>query len=695
MHKYLSDSITDHYQVETQNDILKIIGLHLFILLGILSGLCLFAMDLASLSTNECLPGDIALLIIFGLSFYGLRNIRISWAINVFFMVPFAAYFYFIAPSHSILPNHLSIPYTLWTLIPFLLVFLLFSKNILNISIYYIISFLTLLIHVYMADLSDLMFQWKWEVDTVYYNPFIILSVFYVATVLIAWNFKSSINDLRSKNETTDRLISQTVRNLSEGMMLLEITRDEFGTPDQLIVRKTNLAFERLFKITSREIKDQNAEDVFPKIFRGAFNWNNQYFHTPKKHFSFYLDHLDSHFEVETFKIANDQWISLFLDISVQSKKIIRLEESKHRYQVLLEAVPDLFFIIDNDGTYVDFVFKETEILKIKPDDIIGSTIFEVGFSERMSGKILQCIQQCIECNSIETIEYSLDVEGVSAMFEMRIARLNDHSVISLARDITKRKIVEIQLEVAKKRAEESDRLKSAFLANISHEIRTPMNAIIGFSKMIGSSDFDDDEKAQFIDIIVSNGKSLMELINDMISLSKIESNTLDVKKSICRLNDIMVSLYREFNSELEDKKGIHLKISCANTNPKFGFITDPGLLMVILQKLISNSIKFTDKGEVEFGYQFTDMSQIEFFIKDTGIGIAEKDQDRIFDRFHQLDNRTTRSYTGTGLGLPIAQHYVQLLGGSIKVNSILGKGSLFSFNLPYEREESNLKIVR
>ena len=695
MDKYITNYITDHYQVETKNDVLKIIGLHLFILLGVLFGLCLFAIDLTNLSTNECLPGDIAILIIFGLSFYGLRNIRISWAINVFFMLPFVAYFFFIAPSYSILPNHLSIPYTLWTLIPFLLVFLLFSKSILNISIYYILSFLTLLVHVYMAGLSDLMFQFKWEADTEYYNPFIILSAFYLASVLIAWNFRSSINDLRSKNETTDRLINQTIRNLSQGMILLEITRDEFGTPDQLMVRKTNIAFERLFKITSREIKDQNAEDVFPKIFRGAFNWNNQYFHTPKKHFSFYIDHLDSHFEVETFKLVNDQWISLFTDVSVHCKKIIRLEESKHRYQVLLEAVPDLFFIIDNDGTYVDFVFKATEVLKIKPDDIIGSTIFEVGFSEKMADKILQCIQQCIHSDSIETIEYALDVEGVSALFEMRMARLNDHSVISLARDITKRKVVEIQLVESQKRAEESDRLKTAFLANISHEIRTPMNAIIGFSKMMGSSDFDEEEKAQFVDIIVSNGKSLMSLISDMISLSKIESNTLEVKKSICRLNDLMVSLYREFNVELDDKKDIRIKLSCANTNPKFGFITDTGLLQAILQKLIANSIKFTENGEIEFGYQFTENSQIEFFIKDTGIGIAEKDHERIFDRFHQLDNRTIRSYGGTGLGLPIAQHYVRLLGGSIKVNSTLGKGALFSFSLPYEKEDSNLKIVR
>lgn len=695
MLKSLYIALVDQYHVETKNDSFKIIGLHLFILLGILASLYLFVMDLTGSSTDVCLPGDISILIIFGLSFYGLRNISITWAVNIFFLMPFVAYFYFIAPTHSILPNHLSIPLTLWTLGPFLLVFLLYSPNRKSLSIYYLLSLGTLLLHVYVAGLEDFLFYLKWETDPSYFNPFIILSAFYLVSVVVAWNFQTNINDLRAQKDNTEKLIGQTIRNLSQGMMLLEITRDEFGTPNQLVVRKTNQAFERLFKITSREIKNQNAQDMFPKMFRGSFDWSSQYFHSQKKHFSFYLEHLDRHYEVETIKLSNDKLISLFTDVSAQKKVYYDLEESKQRFQVLLEAVPDLFFIIDNDGIYVDFVFKATEALKIKPEDIIGNSIFEVGFSERMSGKIFQCIQQCIATDSIETIEYALEVEGASAMFEMRIARLNDHSVISLARDITQRKVAEIQLEGAKIKAEESDRLKTAFLANISHEIRTPMNAIIGFSKMIGSPDFDENEKAQFVDIIVSNGKSLMELINDMINLSKIESNTLEIKKTHCRINDMMVSLYRDFNLELDDSKDIKIKLACGNTSPKFSFITDSGLLTAILQKLINNSIKFTNNGEVVFGYKLNDPSRIEFFIKDTGIGIAETDQERIFERFHQLDNRTIRTYNGSGLGLPIAQHYVHMLGGNLTVNSQLGKGSIFTFSLPFEREETKLTIVR
>lgn len=695
MQKTIYNSIAAHYHVETKNDSIKIIGLHTFIILGAVSGLFLFLRDLAGLSADECLPGDISVMIIFGLSYYALRNFSIKWAVNAFFMIPLVAYFFFIAPTHSILPHQLSVPYTLWTLIPFLLVFLLFGENKKSLSIYYLLSLITLIIHAYMAELTGSIFRFQWESGILYTNPLVTLTAFYIATVLIAWHFQSSLHALKDKQKNTDRLINQTIRSLTEGMMLLEIIKDEFGTPQELIIKKTNPAFERLFKITSREIKGQRAEDVFPKIFRGAFDWSNHYYNTPKKHFSFYLEHLDRHYKTETFKLDNNQVVSLFNDISSQRKLIAELEESKLRFQVLLEAVPDLFFIIDKDGIYVDFVFKASEALKIKPEDIIGNSIFEVGFSERMSNKIYECIQHCIASDSIETIEYSLEVEGGTAMFEMRIARLNNHSVITLARDITKRKIAEIQLEDAKIKAEESDRLKTAFLANISHEIRTPMNAIIGFSKMIGSPDFDEEEKARFIEIIVTNGKMLMDLINDMISLSKIESNTLEITKSKCRVNDMMVSLYREFNYEMENKKALRMKLACANSSPKFSFITDSGLLMSIMHKLIDNSIKFTESGEIEFGYHLSEPSHIHFFVKDTGIGIAEKDQQRIFERFHQLDNRSIRTYQGTGLGLSIAQHYVKMLGGTLDVDSSLGKGSVFSFSIPYEREESPLKIVR
>ena len=691
----ITKSITTRYHINAKHDLLKIIGLHVFIILGLLSGLVLFTLDMIGNSFYECLPGDITILILFGIAFYGLRQISISWATNIFFLVPFIPYFFFISTSFAIIPNHLSVTNTLWTLIPFFLFFLIFSDKKFDLVIFFGLSLLTLIIHTYQAGLTELLLNYKWEAIATYTNPFITLTVYFLGSMLVAWRYQSAINALVEQKENTERVINQTIRNIPQGMLHLEIVNDEFGTPSHLEVRRTNLAFERLFKITSRELKDQSADDVFPKIFRGSFDWNREYLQSKKNHFSFYLERLDKYFEVDTFKISNNQIISLFIDSTLKQSRIIDLEENKKRYQVLLEAIPDLFFIIDKEGVYVDFVFKASEALKIKPDDIIGNSIFEVGFSEKMSSKIFQCIQQSIEFDSIETIEYALEVEGSSALFEMRIARLNDHSVVSLARDITSRKMAELKMEEAKNKAEEADRLKTAFLANISHEVRTPMNAIIGFSKMIASPEFDEDEKNKFVEIILTNGKLLLALINDMISLSKIESNTLIVKKSLCRINDLMVTLYKEFTYDIEDKKDIKIKLSCDNANPKFAITTDATLLQSILQKLIDNAIKFTEHGDVEFGYRILESNELDFFVRDTGIGISEKDQSRIFERFHQLDNRTIRAYEGTGLGLSIAQHYVRLLGGELLVNSKLGVGSTFSFSIPYAKEESPLKIVR
>ena len=300
---------------------------------------------------------------------------------------------------------------------------------------------------------------------------------------------------------------------------------------------------------------------MFPRLFRGAFDWNDMYFVSKKQKFEFYAEHLDRWFEVYIIRSGGNQFISLFYDVSTRQKSIEQLKESRKRFQVLVEAIPDIFFIIDKDGIYVDFMLKENENVHIDPDEIIGNSISEVGFSEKMSRKIYQCIQDCIRFDSIETIEYALEVEKGTAMFEMRIAKLNDDMVISIARDITKRKIAEIKLEEAKNRAEESDRLKSAFLANISHEIRTPMNAIIGFSKMVSSPDFSIEEKNKFLDIIISNGRLLMALINDMISLSKIESNQVEVVKSNCLVNDMLVVMYKEFMSEMIDVQNVVLKI--------------------------------------------------------------------------------------------------------------------------------------
>jgi len=694
MFKFIFRIISKSMTVDSANGKLNLIGLYLIMFTGLIFSTLIFILDLSGYSKYNCIPGDLSLISIFLISLLCLRNYQPMCAINISYLSPVAIYFFFISETYAILPPHSTIRQSLWSLIAVFLFILFFKPHWKKLSTFYLISLITITCHLAVAGRLQDIPSFYWSSDNFVLNPYFVLSLTWLICLLFSWKFEHTLYELEKKVNDTDAAISNAFRQFPQGMMVLDIRRDETEHPVGLHSVRVNRAFELAFKVGAREMRNVDADLVFPKVFRNSFDWND-FFLFPNKHTTrFYLEHLEKWIELFILSSEKDRIVCIFYDVSEKEQQILLLEESKKRYKVLLEAIPDLFFIIDKDGIYMDFVVKETELIQIKPNDIIGHSIFEVGFSENMSRKIFQCIQDAIEKDTIETIEYALSVEKGTAMFEMRIAKLDDHAVISIARDITRRKIAEMKLEEAKQKAEEADELKSAFLANISHEIRTPMNAIIGFSRMIGSPDFDNEEKERFVEIIVSNGKLLMEMVNNMISISKIESNQITVNKSVCKINDLMVELYREYSMEVINRP-VRLKLQAENSNPKFSLVTDKYLLTEILKKLIDNAIKFTHQGEIEFGYRTGEKNKIWFFIRDTGIGIEQSNVERIFERFLQIDHTTTRKYEGTGLGLAIARHYTELLGGQIEVKSEVGKGSEFSFWVPVEDESSILKIVR
>jgi PAS domain S-box-containing protein len=694
MLKFIFRFISKSIKLDSANGRLNFVGLYIAMTTGLVFSMTDFVLAITGYSKYACIPGDLSLTAIFVIGLLFLRNSQPKSAMNIAYLIPFAIYFFFVSDAYAILPPHLTIRQTLWSLTAVFLFILFFDPHWKRLSLFYLISLITVTYHLLVAGRLRDMTSIYWQNDEFVLNPYLILTGVWLLCLLFSWKFEHSVYELKRKVEDTDVAISNAFRQFSQGLLVLKIKRDETEHPIGLQSIKVNRAFESMLKVNAREMRNVDADLIFPKVFRNSFDWNDFFLFSNKFTTKFYLEHLEKWIELFILSYKKDNLICILYDVSEKEQHILSLEESRKRYKVLLEAIPDLFFIIDKDGIYMDFVVKETELIQIKPRDIIGHSIFEVGFSENMSRKIYQCIQDAIEQDTIETIEYALNVEKGTAMFEMRIARLDDHSVISIARDITKRKMTEMKLEEAKQKAEEADELKSAFLANISHEIRTPMNAIIGFSRMIGSPDFDTEEKERFVEIIVSNGKLLMEMVNNMISISKIESNQITVNKSICKINDLMVELYREYSMEMANKP-VRLKLQAENSNPKFSLITDKYLLTEILKKLIDNAIKFTHQGEVEFGYRMEGKEKIWFFVRDTGIGIEQSNLERIFERFLQIDHTTTRKYEGTGLGLAIARHYTSLLGGQIEVKSEVNKGSEFSFWLPVEDESSVLKIVR
>ncbi len=236
-------------------------------------------------------------------------------------------------------------------------------------------------------------------------------------------------------------------------------------------------------------------------------------------------------------------------------------------------------------------------------------------------------------------------------------------------------------LQNAKEKAEENDRLKSAFLANMSHEIRTPMNGIMGFANLLKEKTLSGEKQQLYINIIENSGKRMLSIINDLINISKIESGQMKVSLSETNINEQIEYLYMFFYPETEEKKLQLISSLPANESV---IKTDREKIFAILTNLIKNSIKYTDKGIIKFGYTKKG-SFLEFFVKDTGIGIAQNKKQIIFERFVQADLSLSSQYEGAGLGLSITKAYVEMLGGKIWIESEVGKGTQVYFTIPYE----------
>ncbi len=252
-----------------------------------------------------------------------------------------------------------------------------------------------------------------------------------------------------------------------------------------------------------------------------------------------------------------------------------------------------------------------------------------------------------------------------------------------------------LELIKAKIKAEESDRLKSSFLANLSHEIRTPMNAINGFTELIINTDVNETEKLEYLNVIEKSGKNLVSIIDDLIEMSKIDSNQISPNFTVVNLESCVNELYETIRITIKNK-AIDFKLIPSNTPAEFNIVTDDIKLKQVIINLVTNAIKFTDEGEVTFGYEIDEQKgQINFMVKDTGLGIDEDNHKNIFDRFKRVDSDISIKVGGLGLGLAISKAYVELLGGTINLKSKVGEGSTFYFSIPLQYAKVEHIVVK
>ncbi len=620
-------------------------------------------------------------------------NGRISCSLNSTFFLPLVLYAFYFSDFNPFIPSYDTVYLSVFWLVIGLIYLLIYSDSNQRIRAFFYIGFFTIGFQLFKSNLLINSFS---HYKPIVINPLFIFLVIFILTYLMRMYFTSIIKKQEDQITAVNQGITKVFQDSGFSVAQIRAERDEAGNIVQLIVDRVNTSFESTFKINLYEVQEQKAEYIFGLVFKSDFDINKYIYAKSKNRRpkEYHAKVIEKWFKIHTLQPGYNKFYIIFEDITKTKTKIAELEDSKQRYKVLLEAIPDIFFVIDKDGTYEDFVIKESDLFKIEDANVIGSTIFEVGFPENMAEKIYSCIQNSLKSNSIETIEYQMNTPNGTFLYEMRLTKLNSNSVISIARDITKRKTAEFNLEKALVRAEESDKLKSAFLANLSHEIRTPMNVITNFTRIMAESDLQPEEKMELNDAISLNGKQLLNMIDNTIHLSKIETQTVDISIRFSNINGVLRDIYNKYLVLIPDSKNIKLNLGIDVPNTDFGFDTDPNILGEAISLLVDNAVKYTLKGEINFKYEMVSNQWVKFSVKDTGIGIPADEFKNIFGRFYRIQNDINNTTSGSGLGLPIIQHYVAILGGELEFESDPGVGSTFWFSLPFKNGKGYLSIV-
>lgn len=275
--------------------------------------------------------------------------------------------------------------------------------------------------------------------------------------------------------------------------------------------------------------------------------------------------------------------------------------------------------------------------------------------------------------------------------FAMKISEIEagDYLLVSFS-DIHDRKLNELNQENARKKAEAGDRMKSEFLANMSHEIRTPLNGIVGFSTMLDRESLSPEKKEKYLRLIRSSTNQLLTLVNDIIDVTKIEAGQLRVSTKNVNIDQLLEELKAHYNQQvmITGKEDLVIRKLPVEPDMERQILTDETRLRQVFINLMDNALKFTEEGEISFGYQPSQSKEITFFVRDTGRGIPKTQLKNIFKRFQQTSEGEKEKYEGTGLGLFISKGIIELLGGHIHVSSQRGKGSEFRFTLPAVQED-------
>jgi len=402
----------------------------------------------------------------------------------------------------------------------------------------------------------------------------------------------------------------------------------------------------------------------------------------------------DTEFRIALFNIQSEKELE-----QTVKKQQYELKINEYKYRSIVEQANSIFFILNATNLIVQYISPNSEeLLKLPPIDIQGKSHHII--RDLVVPEALDQYDQMIimgkhyhsnQPKTIFEIKFKIDTETCicfEATATSSIPYDTDTSLIIISlHDITLRKRYEKEIIKAKEQAEESVKLKSIFLANMSHEIRTPLNGVLGFAQLLKTEDLSRSQQLSFIDTIEGSGHRLLEIINNLIDLSKIESGLMEVKNQKIDFAELMRFHYKFFAQECH-QKGIKLKLEEFEKNHYI--YSDKDKINSILTNLIKNAIKYTNSGQITFGYHCKN-SEIIFYVQDTGIGIPENKKHIVFERFRQAEEHNY--HKGSGLGLSIAKGFAHILDGDIWFESEQNKGSTFYWSIPDTKAEFETEL--
>lgn len=505
--------------------------------------------------------------------------------------------------------------------------------------------------------------------------------------------------------------LSNTLENMSDGFVSLD---------ENWCYTYVNRRVGEMFNRKPTELLGKQIWKEFPDIINQPFY---HYLHQAKENqseinFENYYPPFDRWYENHV--IPNNNGLAIFFQDITERKIAHEQIQSKHALlSALINSVNNIkIFALDKHYCYT--VFNEAHQKEMKlvwnADIEIGTNILESITIPEMQDAVRQNIERTLKNETFSEVVHQPESDTYNHMSWSPILYLDETiGVTVFVQDITDRKRWELELQkkneiieihneeyqqineelskinkeliIARDKALESDRLKSAFLANMSHEIRTPMNGILGFAELLKKPRLSGQDQKKYIEIIEKSGIRMLNIINDLVDISKVESGQMEIHITETNVVEQLDYIYTFFKPEAENKK-LTLTLSHNLTHNSKLFKTDREKVYAILTNLVKNAIKYTEKGSIEMGVEDTEDSVV-FFVKDSGMGIPESAIDVIFNRFVQADLEDTKALQGAGLGLTISKAYVEMLGGSIWVKSIEGKGSEFYFSLPIRKFEN------